>query len=160
MFSVLFLLFCGLLISLLKRNFFDRLSDFLFCFCGALLTNDSCCCFSLLLLLLSFFLGVFLVLLVFLDLFHLQLLLSCGSSFDRLDAIRKFSELRNEETVHVMYMRVDAFGELQRRVEVLCTVVGKTWFTNLKASFDKLNESVLQCVVYYPFVLLNRDRAS
>jgi hypothetical protein len=59
-----------------------------------------------------------------------------------------------------MYMRVDAFGELQRRVEVLCTVVGKTWFTNLKASFDKLNESVLQCVVYYPFVLLNRDRAS
>jgi hypothetical protein len=52
-------------------------------------------------------------------------------------------------------VRVNTLGKLQRRMEVLGSVVGKTRLTYFEASLYKFDMSILKCIIYNPFVLLD-----
>ncbi len=54
-----------------------------------------------------------------------------------------------------MYVRVNTLRKLQRGMEVLGSVVGKTRLTDFEAGFYKLDMSVLKCIINNPFVFLD-----
>ena len=80
--------------------------------------------------------------------FFLELLLSVG----------ELLELCEEETVHVVSVRIDTSGQIQRGMEPLLLVASETWLTDFTDTcVNELHESVAECEVNDPFVLFYCD---
>lgn len=135
--------FIGFFVSLSCWScFWNYLCNFLFSFGWALLTCG-CLLFNLLLLLLSLFLCVFFVLLFTLYLLEALLFFSSASCLHWLYAVCKLAELCYEETVHVVHMWINALCKLERRVEVLSSVVSQARLSNLETSLNKFDVPIL-----------------
>ena len=89
----------------------------------------------------------------------LSLLLSLRLSFAL--TIGKLLEFGDVEAVHVVDMRVDAAGEVERGVEALVLVLGEPGHADLLGHADlyQLDVAGSQGVVNHPFILFNCDRA-
>lgn len=77
-------------------------------------------------------------------------------------AVGEFLELGNEETVHVVHVRVDSASKVEGRVESEVLVLGETWQANFfaHADLDQFDVACPKGIVNYPFVLFNGYRAS
>lgn len=68
-------------------------------------------------------------------------------------------ELRNEESIHVMDMRVESSREAQRWVERLASILCEPFTSEPDPSIDERDVGpLLQCVVHHSFVLVDSDR--
>jgi hypothetical protein len=73
----------------------------------------------------------------------------------------KFLELGNEETVHIVHMRVDPASEFERRMEPQMLMLGEAGLAHLwDTCLDKFNVASSQRIVDNPFVLFDWNRAS